>query len=198
MTPVAEHWETSLRELALQAMRQAMADAGGAQPQALFVANTLAPILSGQAHLGALLADFAGLQGIEAVTVEAAGASGGMALRQACFALQAGAVSTAMVVGVEKVTDRVGSSLDAALGSWSDADYEAVHGMTATAQAALVMRRYLHEHGAPPDALAGFGITAHGNAVGNVHAMFRRAITLEDYRRAGMVSDPVNSTTPPR
>ena len=192
MTPVAEHWETSLRELALQAMRQAMTDGGGTRPQALFVANTLSPILSGQAHLGALLADFAGLEGIEAVTVEAAGASGGMALRHACLALESGAIETAMVVGVEKVTDRVGSGLDAALGAWSDADYEAVHGLTAAAQAALVMRRYLYEHGAPPEALAGFSITAHGNAVGNANAMYRRAITLEDYKRAGMLSDPVN------
>jgi len=192
MTPVAEHWGTSLRELALEAMRAAIADAGGVQPQALYVANALAPILSGQSHLGALLADFAGLDGIEASTVEAAGASGGLAVRQACLALEAGAFETAMVVGVEKVTDRVGSGLDAALSVWSDADYEAVHGLTATSQAALVMRRYLHEHGAPSDALAGFSLTAHRNAVGNANAMFRRAITLEDYARAGMVSDPVN------
>ncbi len=192
MTPVAEHWSTSLRELALEAMRAAMADAGGVQPQALYVANALAPILSGQSHLGALLADFAGLEGIEATTVEAAGASGGLAVRQACLALEAGAFETAMVVGVEKVTDRVGSGLDAALSAWSDADYEAVHGLTATSQAALVMRRYLHEHGAPSDALAGFSLTAHRNAVGNANAMFRRAITLEDYARAGMVSDPLN------
>jgi acetyl-CoA C-acetyltransferase len=54
------------------------------------------------------------------------------------------------------------------------------------------MRRYLHEHGAPSDALAGFSLTAHRNAVGNANAMFRRAITLEDYARAGMVSDPLN------
>jgi acetyl-CoA C-acetyltransferase len=192
MTPVAEHWEISLRELALQAIRAAIADAGAVRPQALFVANALAPIVSGQAHLGALLADFAGLHGIEAATVEAAGASGGLALRQACLALEAGAVETAMVVGVEKVTDRVGSGLDAAVTAWSDADYEAVHGLTAASQAALIMRRYLHEHGAPADALAGFSLTAHRNAVGNVNAMFRRAITIEDYARAGMVSDPVN------
>lgn len=192
MTPVAEHWGISLRELALQAMRAAMADAGGVQPQVLYVANALAPILSGQTQLGALLADFAGLHGIEASTVEAAGASGGLAIRQACLALEAGAVETAMVVGVEKVTDRVGTGLDAALAAWSDADYEAIHGLTAASLAALVMRRYLHEHGAPADALAGFSVTAHRNAVGNANAMFRKAITVEDYNRAGMVSDPVN------
>lgn len=192
MTPVAEHWEISLRELALHAMRRAMEDAGEVHPQALYVANTLAPILSGQTHLGALLADFAGLNGIEAMTIEAAGASGGLALRQAWQALRAGTIETAMVIGVEKVTDRVGTGLDSALSAWSDADYEAVHGLTAASQAAILMRRYLHEHQAPADALAGFPITAHANAVGNELAMFRRAIRHEDYVRAGMISEPVN------
>ena len=46
-TPVGEHWETYLRSLALQAMREALQDAGGLKPQALFGANALAPILSG-------------------------------------------------------------------------------------------------------------------------------------------------------
>ncbi len=81
-TTVGEHWETSLRELAHFAMQAAMLDAGGLRPQALFVGNMLAPNLSQQAHLGVLLTDFAGLSGIEAATIEAAGASGGAALRQ--------------------------------------------------------------------------------------------------------------------
>ena len=87
-TPVGEHWEISLRDLALDAIQAALKDCRGditsplLKPQALFVGNMLAPNLSNQAHLGALIADYAGLTGIEAVTVEAAGASGGAALRQ--------------------------------------------------------------------------------------------------------------------
>jgi acetyl-CoA C-acetyltransferase len=76
-TPVGEHWDLSLRELALMAIEAAQEDAGSLRPQALFVGNMLAPSLSRQAHLGALIADFAGLVGIEAAAVEAAGASGG-------------------------------------------------------------------------------------------------------------------------
>jgi len=68
-TPVGEHWDTSLRELAYQAMNAAMQDAAGLRPQALFVGNMLAPNLSRQAHLGALLADFTGLTGIEAASM---------------------------------------------------------------------------------------------------------------------------------
>ena len=192
LTPVGEHWEKSLREIALEAIAAALAEAPGLSPQALYVANTLAPALSGQSQLGSLLADFAGLRGVEAMTIEAAGASGGAALRQAYLALKAGAFDVALVVGLEKVTDQAGPALQAALATATDADYEAVQGITPTAQAALIMRRYLHESGAPADALAGFSLVAHANAVGNPYAMFRRAIKPEDYSRAGMVSEPVN------
>ena len=101
-TPVGEHWDLSIRELALQAIEAAISDAGGIQPQALFVSNMLAPAISGQAHLGTLVADFAGLTGIEAVTVEGAGASGGLALRQAYMMVSAGAADAVLVCGIEK------------------------------------------------------------------------------------------------
>jgi len=107
-TPVREHWDRSLRDLAWEAMHRALEEAAGLQPQALFVANMLAPLTAHQTHLGTLLADYAGLEGIEAVTVEAAGASGGMALRQAYLAVASGALDAALVVGVEKFTDVVG------------------------------------------------------------------------------------------
>lgn len=192
MTPVGEHWEKSLRELALDAITAVRTDAVWIRPQALYVANMLAPHLSGQTQLAALLADFAGLRGIEAITIEAAGASGGAAARQAFLALASGMIDVALVVGVEKVTERTSSELEAALSTSSDADHEAVHGVTPTAQAALLMRRYLHEYDVPDDAFAGFSLNAHANAVTNSQAMYRRAIQIESYLNAPMVSEPVN------
>lgn len=191
-TPVGEHWDTSLRELAFKAIEDAMRDAGGLRPQALYVGNMLAPNLSRQAHLGALLADFAGLAGIEAATVEAAGASGGAALRQGYLAVKSGMVDAALVVGVEKFTDSIGSGVEAALATASDGDYEAVQGLTSTAQAALMMRRYMHEFDLPADGLAGFTLTAHANGAANKNAMFQKAIKLGTYQRADMVSEPLN------
>jgi len=191
-TDVGEHWHVSLRELAFYALEAAMQDAGGLRPQALFVANILAPSISGQAHLGALIVDFAGLRGIEAYTIEAAGASGGAALRAAFMAIKSGFVDVAMVVGVEKYTDKVSSEVEVALAATADGDYESIHGMTLTAQAALLMRRYAHEHNLPAGALAGFPVTAHAHGVNNPHAMFRKAIKPSLYSRVGMVSDPLN------
>ena len=191
-TEVGEHWDISLRDLALEAIQGAMRDAGGLRPQCLFVGNMLGMNLSNQAHLGALLTDYARLDGIEAATIEEAGASGGAALRQGYMAVASGLVDTALVVGVEKFTDRIGGEVDAALASTSDSDYEAVQGLTPTAQAALLMRRYLTEYAVPEHGFAGFALTAHANGAGNPCAMFRKAIPLETYTRAGMVNDPLN------
>jgi acetyl-CoA C-acetyltransferase len=191
-TEVGEHWDIGLRDLAFIAIREAVRDSGGLRPQSLFVGNMLAPNLSNQAHLGVLLADYAGLLGIEAVTIEAAGASGGAALRQGYLAVASGMVDVALVAGVEKFTDMVGSGVDAALATTGDADFEAVQGMTPAAQAALLMKRYMHEYKVPTAGFAGFALTAHANGVSNPCAMFRKAIKPETYARAEMVSDPLN------
>ena len=191
-TPVGEHWDTSLRELSLNAIEGAIQDAGGIQPQALFVSNMLAPTVSGQAHLGALIADFAGLTGIEAVTVEGAGASGGLALRQAYMMVSAGSADAALVLGVEKLTDQTGSGVEAAIATTVDSDFEAVQGLTPTAQAALLMRRYMHEFEIEHETFAGIPVVSHANGASNPNAMFRRAISVEAYNRAGMVNDPLN------
>jgi acetyl-CoA C-acetyltransferase len=191
-TPVGEHWEISLRELAFHAIEAAQFDSGGIEPQALFVGNMLAPLISGQAHLGSLIADFAGMRGIEAYTTEAAGASGGAALRAGYLAVKSGFVDTALVVGVEKMTDKVGPEVESAIATSLDSDYEAMQGLTPVGQAALLMRHYMHTYGVPREAFAVFPVTAHANGVGNPNAMFRRAIKPEFYNRAGMVCDPLN------
>ena len=191
-TEVGEHWEIGLRDLAYTALQGALKDSGNLKPQALFVGNMLAPNLSNQAHLGALIADYAGLTGIEAITVEAAGASGGAALRQGYLAISSGMVDVALVVGVEKFTDKVGSEVEEAVSTTSDSDFEAVQGMTTTAQAALLMKRYMHENHVPANGFANFALTAHANGVANKNAMFRKSIKAETYTKAEMISDPIN------
>lgn len=191
-TPVGEHWETSLRDLATQAMLAAHADAGGITPQAIYVGNMLASVVSRQANLGALLTDYAGFTGIEGTTVEAAGASGGAALRLGYLAVLSGLIDVAMVVGVEKYSDQLPAEAEAALSQMEDSDFEAIHGMTPTTQAALLMQRYMHDYQVEHACFAGFPVTAHANAVNNPNAMYRRAITREAYEKADPVSDPVS------
>lgn len=191
-TPVGEHWDVSLRDLALEAIQAALKDAGGLKPQSLFVGNMLAPNLSNQAHLGALISDYAGLGGIEAMTLEASGASGGAALRQGYLAVASGMTDVALVVGVEKFTDTIGSDIEEAIATETDSDFEAMQGLTTTAQAAMLMRRYMHEYSVPANGFANFPLTAHAHGEGNPNAMFRKAIKAETYTKSEPVSPPLN------
>lgn len=191
-TPIGELWDFSLRELAFQALQQASKEAGIERPEALYVGNMLAPRLSDQAHLGALIADFVGWRGIEATTVEAACASGGVAFQAAVRAVASGMIDVAAVCGVEKMTDDTPALVTSALATAADADYEGVHGASFVALNALIMRRYMHEYGVSHEAFAPFSLNAHKNAVNNPNAMFKREITLETYKRASMIADPIN------
>lgn len=191
-TPVGEHWELSLRHLAAQAVLAAMQDAGIERADALYVGNMIAGETSGQHHLGALVADFVGLRGIEAFRVEAACASGAAALRAGYLAVASGAADLVIVAGVEKMTDAIGNSITTALVEAADADYEAPHGLSFVSINALLMRRYMYEFGVRHEDFAGFAITAHQNAVNNPYAMFRRPITKEEFVQARMIADPIN------
>ncbi len=191
-TDVREHWDASIRHLAWYAIEAAMDDAHYNQIDAIYVGNMLAGQLSNQNHLGALITDFAGLRGAEALTVEAADASGGAALRQAVLAVQSGLVETALVVGVEKVTDESGSTIPAALATALDADYEAIHGQTLSGAAALLMRRYMHEYGVALADFAGFSVNAHANAAANPKAMYRNKLRAEAFAGAPMTAEPVS------
>lgn len=191
-TPVGEHWQRSLRHLAYDAVAAAMKDAGIEAAHAMYVGNMMSGETSGQSHLGALIADFCGLRGIEAVRVEAACGSGAAAVRVGAMAVASGLHDLVICVGVEKMTDDVGGRLTSALAQAADADYEAIHGVTFVGLNGLLMRRYMHAYGVQHEDFAGFAITAHANAAGNPNAMFRKPITLQAFKRAEMVADPIN------
>jgi acetyl-CoA C-acetyltransferase len=186
-TPVGEHWDYALRHLALEAIRDAANDAHIDHADALFVGN----MAGAQTNLGALIADFVGLRGIEAVTVEASSASGGAALRQAYLGVASGAIDFAIVVGVDKLTDVVGSAAISAQLTATDSDYEASHGVTPLSAAAMIMRRYMHEYDAVPQDFAAFSVNAHTNAIHNPNAMFHNKITTEAFVKAPMIADPI-------
>jgi acetyl-CoA C-acetyltransferase len=191
-TKVGEHWDRSLRHLAGDAVRAAMEPAGIERADVLYVGNMLSGALTGQEHLGALVADFVGLRGIEAIKVEAACASGAAAVRQALIAVAGGLAEIAVAVGVEKMTDEVGSSVTSGLAMAADADYETAHGLSFVAINALLMRRYMYEFGYPREDFGGFTVNAHANAVNNPYAMFQRPVSAEAFARASMIASPIS------
>lgn len=192
MTPVDEHWDKSLRDLAAEAVILALQDAQRETVDALYVGNMLSGLISQQENLGTLVADWAGLRYTEAVKIEAACSSGAAAVRQAAIAVASGFVDSAIAVGVEKMTEAKGSEVTAALATAADADYEVAHGVSFVALNALIMQRYMHEYGWEHKDFAAFSINAHQNALSNPYARLQEAITEQDYAKAKMIAYPIN------
>lgn len=190
-TAVAEHWNRSIVDLAVEAIAEARRDAGCDRADALYVGNMLSGDLAGQENLATAVADAAALLPIEALKIEAACASGGAALRAAFLAVASGAHDYVLVVGVEKMTDRLTDGVTAALATAADADYEAGFGISFVALNALLMRRYMHDHGARREDFAAFSVNSHRNAALNPQALYRQPITAADYMSSAIVADPI-------
>ena len=191
-TKIDEHWDKSLKELAGEAAFAALADAGLPRADALFVGNMLSPLISGQNQLGTLISDWIGMWGAEAVKIEAACGSGAAAFRAGLMAVAAGEVESALVIGVEKMTDKAGHDVTSALATAADADNEGEQGVSFVGLNALVMRRYMHEYGWKHADFAPFSINAHANAMHNPFARLHQKITVEQFEKSSMVATPIN------
>lgn len=191
MTPVGEHWKLGLRDLAVEALLNAMDDAGIDKVDSLYVGNMISGPLVEQENLGALIADWAGLGNIPAVKIEAACASGGAAVQEGVKAVLSGLEDVVAVVGVEKMTDAWPSDTTRYLGYAADAEWELFHGASFVALNALVMRYYMKTYGYTEEDLALFAVNAHANGAKNPYAMFKRPIKVETVLKSPYIADPL-------
>src|SRR5438477_8755291 len=116
LTKFGEIWNKSLLDLASDAAMDAINDSRITinDIDAVFVANMIHGKLSGQDHLGALVASHLGIKGAS-FRIEGACASGGLAVHLAIQSLLAGTYKNVLVVGVEKMTDVPSSEISTAL-----------------------------------------------------------------------------------
>lgn len=187
--PVRKQHERTLRQLGAEAVRLAMSDAGVEQVDALYLGNMLADELQGQKHLAALVADEAGLAGVEALQVRAATATGAAALRTGFLAVASGAAELVVVAGVEKMS---APSVTSVLAKALDAEREVPDGAMLIGQNARLMQLYQEQYRPPDGALAHFSVNAHHNASRNPNAIFRdKDVTVESVLESRLIIPPI-------
>jgi acetyl-CoA C-acetyltransferase len=108
------------------------------------------------------------------------------------MAVASGELESALIVGVEKMTDLSGHNVTAGLAAAADADYEADMGVSFIGLNALIMRRYMHEYGWNHADFAPFSINAHANAMHNPFARLHQEISLDDFEKSTMIATPIN------
>ena len=126
-----------------------------------------------------------GRTGISIMDVEAACASGGVALREAYLGIASGAYDTAMVLGVEKMPR---GFMDP---TQLYEDWQIKTGLSQNpAPWALRARRHMHDYGTTVEQLGKVALKNHRNSVNNPYAMYQKEFTLEEILNSPMVNDP--------
>lgn len=195
-TKFGERWDVSLRDMVREAGVMAIEDAKitGEEIDALFVGNMSAGRFIEQEHIGALIADCAGLSRlhIPSTRVEAACASGGLALRQAVLAVASGYHDIVIAAGVEKMTDVSSGAAADALAAAADREWECFFGATFPALYAMMAKLHMRRYGTTHEQMAQVAVKNHHHACLNPVAQYHMEITVEDVDRSPMVADPLH------
>lgn len=196
-TKFGELWERSLRDLGIEAGFRAMEDAGiaGNEIDAIFLGNMSAGQLIDQEHIAPLIADYAGFaeRHLPAIRIEAASASGGLALSQGYMAVASGVHDVVVVGGAEKMTDVGDDASNEAMAKTSDQEWESVFGATLGSLYAMMARRHMHDFGTTKEQLAHVAVKNHLNGSLNPNAQFRSPIKLDAAVNAPMVASPLGT-----
>ncbi|WP_302852702.1 thiolase domain-containing protein [Methanosphaera stadtmanae] len=191
-TKFGELWEKSFRDLVVEAGIDAIRDANmnGEDIDAMYIGNMTGGLFVGQEHIGSLIAEHSGLTPIPATRVEAACASGGLALRQAIMAVASGYYDRVMAAGVEKMTDVVDAT--PAIAAAADREWEAQQGVTFPSLYAMMAKRHMYEYGTTREQIAGFAVLGHKNGALNPKAQFKREISVDAVLNSTKVASPLN------
>ncbi len=193
MTKFGELWNSSLRNLTIEAGTKALNDANvvGEDIDALYTGCMTGDMFVKQGHISSLIADYGGLLPTPSTRVESACASGGLALRQGIMTIASGMADIVVSAGVEKMTDAMGSQTTGYLASAADQEWEAFNGATFPSLYALMATRHMHEYGTTEEQLSLVAVKNHHNASLNPHAHFPFETTVEKVMSSTFIADPL-------
>ncbi|MGH9090257.1 MAG: thiolase family protein [Acidimicrobiales bacterium] len=138
------------------------------------------------ATAGARILKPLGATGIPICDVEAACASGGVALAQAIQAIRSGAINLAMVLGVEKMPR---GFMDPAM---IYEPWQVAMGLsTNPSYWALRARRHMHDYGTTEEDIANIAVKNHRNSTKNPNAMYQKEFSFDDVMTSPLVCDPI-------
>jgi acetyl-CoA acetyltransferase len=175
--------EKSYIEMGQEATRTALKDAniGWRDIQAAYLSTMYLPATSGVRILRPL-----GATGIPICDVEAACASGGVALRQAILCIQSGLFDVVLVLGVEKMPrgfmdpSMIYEKWQIEMGMDVNPSYWAIRA-----------RRHMAEYGTTEMQIAKVAYKNHKNSVHNPYAMYQKEFTIEEILGSPLVCDPI-------
>ena len=182
MTPFGKYEHTELAVLGRTAVLDALRDADVPRDrvQAAYVGTVY-----GGSGIGQRIAKYSGMGKMPIVNVENACASGSTAFREGWLAVASGMYDVVLVAGADKLSMGSGTLPLAA------EDIEGALGINMPAVYAMRARRYMHDYDVDIEDIAAVAVKNRRHAMGNPHAQFRSAVTLEEVLASKPVADPL-------
>jgi acetyl-CoA C-acetyltransferase len=192
-TPFGKLDGRSGTSLAVEAANTALQRAGIDRKEigAVYLGNFVSGPLSGQEVLAGLVAEELGLPNIPCTKVEGACASGGIAFRHACLAVQHGLTDAALVIGVEKMTHASGGQVTSALNCAMDNAADGLSGLTFPGVFGLMWRIHAARYGTTRDQVSAVVIKNKANGLKNPLAQMGAALTADIIRQSAPIADPL-------
>ncbi|MCX6093095.1 MAG: thiolase domain-containing protein, partial [Candidatus Bipolaricaulota bacterium] len=184
--------DASLRELAFEAVKACIDDAGVplADVQSMVV-SVASDELSCALQPSAQVVDYIGFHPRPSFRVEGACASGSMAVRTGWMNIASGLADLVLVVGAEKMTEAPTARTTEVLGRAGDFLWEYPFGMTFPGYYALIAQAHMAKYGTTEAQLAAVAVKNHHYGALNPYAHMRKEITLEKAMGSFVVAAPL-------
>ncbi len=184
-TKFGELWEKNQQDLLVEAVFEALDDAG-VEPKDIEAGWVGIQYPFTGVSAGAAVEPLK-MYGIPFTRVENFCASGMDAFRNACMAVASGVYDLVLACGVEKLMDQGSRGLPSTTGAMG----VAFDRPSAPAMFALAASRCFEEHGWTKETLANVPVKNHENGTHHPKAHFRKAITIDDVLNAPIISWPL-------
>lgn len=184
--------DASLRELAFEAVKACLDDAGIPLKE---VDSMVTGIAGDEFALGlqpsAQVHDYIGFHPKPNYRVEGACATGSMALRTGIMNVASGLADVVLVVGVEKMTEVPTSTATEIMGKAGDSIWEYPFGTTFPGYYAMIANAHMAEYGTTEEQLAMVSVKNHYYGSLNPYAQMQKAIDIQKALTSFTVAHPL-------
>jgi acetyl-CoA C-acetyltransferase len=176
-------YEGSIRELAFEAFREAMQDAGITQKDVDASVFCSAPEYDKQRSPAGVLAEYLGLIPQPTFYVESVCSSSSTGVKVAYSMIKSGLHDLVVVLGFQKMSEITSAESQERMGRGADIQWEAPFGTMMPAYYALYAQAYMSKHGLTHDDLMNVRLKSSSYGVTNERAVYRKAVKPEDFRQ---------------
>jgi acetyl-CoA C-acetyltransferase len=182
--------DATVQELAFEAFRLAMKDAGISRGDIDASVIGAVPEYHKQRSVAGVVQEYLNLNPRPTWLTEVACASGSAAIRTAWMGIKSGLHKVVAVIGCQKMTELSTAEILALMGRVGEVQWESVFGTTFPSYYAMFAKCHMHEYGTTRENLLQVAVKNHHYGAKNPMALFQKEITIEKALASEDVATP--------